>query len=160
LRADIYRPSSSPRGERRPVVVHLHGGSWMMSFKEFQGIPLLTHLAANGWITLNVDYRLSPSVAFPAHLIDVKRAIAWVREHAAALDADPSDLDAFAVAVARVLGDPDEARRMGERGRARVVERYLGVDSLLRYGALIESLDEGTRPPGASAPVDVSRSSL
>ena len=30
---------------------------------------------------------------------------------------------------------------MGERGRDRVLERYLGLDSLLRYGALIELLD-------------------
>lgn len=49
----------------------------------------------------------------------------------------PSDLDAFAAAVARLLGDPDGARRMGLRGQARVLERYLGLDSLLRFGALI-----------------------
>ncbi len=54
---------------------------------------------------------------------------------------DPTDLDAFAAATARLLDNPDEARRMGERGQARVVEHYLGLDSLLRYGALIESLD-------------------
>jgi trehalose synthase len=54
---------------------------------------------------------------------------------------DPYDLDAFAAAVARLLADPAEARRMGERGHARVRERYLGLDSLLRYGALLEQLD-------------------
>ena len=57
---------------------------------------------------------------------------------------DPTDLDAFAAAIARLLDDPAEARRMGERGHARVLERYLGLDSLLRYGALIESLDESS----------------
>ncbi|MDQ3365862.1 MAG: glycosyltransferase [Myxococcota bacterium] len=56
--------------------------------------------------------------------------------------ADPTDLDAFAAAVARLLGDPAEARRMGARGHARVLERYLGLDSLLRYGALIDALLE------------------
>ena len=62
---------------------------------------------------------------------------------------DPTDLGAFAAAIARLLDGPDEARRMGERGRARVLERSLGIDSLLRYGALIESLDEPhcVRPP-------------
>jgi len=49
-----------------------------------------------------------------------------------------------------VLDDSEEAQRMGERGHARVVERYLGLDSLLRYGSLIESLDEGTRVSIAS----------
>jgi hypothetical protein len=34
---------------------------------------------------------------------------------------------------------------MGERGHQRVIDHYLGLDSLLRYGALIERLDEGVR---------------
>jgi trehalose synthase len=57
------------------------------------------------------------------------------------LIANPSDLDAFAKAVERVLNDPVEARAMGERGHARVIERYLGFNALLRYGALIEAID-------------------
>lgn len=55
---------------------------------------------------------------------------------------DPTDLGAFDVALARLLDRPDEACRMGERGHARVLERYLGLDSLLRFGALIESLED------------------
>jgi trehalose synthase len=54
---------------------------------------------------------------------------------------DPTDLDAFAAALAALLGDPVAARNMGARGHARVLERYLGLDSLLRYGAVIERLD-------------------
>src|SRR5262249_42684687 len=65
--------------------------------------------------------------------------------------ADPTDLDAFARAIARVLGDPANATRMGARGRERVLERYLGLESLLRYGTLIETLDESSArvPPAA-----------
>jgi trehalose synthase len=55
---------------------------------------------------------------------------------------DPTDRAAFAAALARVLGNPAEAQRMGVLGRARVLERYLGLESLLRFGALIESLDD------------------
>jgi trehalose synthase len=58
--------------------------------------------------------------------------------------ADPNDLDAFAAAIARLLDDPAEAAQMGTRGHARVLDRYLGLDSLLRYGALIELLDADT----------------
>ena len=39
---------------------------------------------------------------------------------------------------------------MGERGHARVLERYLGLDSLLRYGALIERLDLEKAQPTTS----------
>ncbi len=37
----------------------------------------------------NIDYRLSPLATFPDHLVDVKRAIAWVREHAEEHSIDP-----------------------------------------------------------------------
>ncbi len=57
------------------------------------------------------------------------------------LIADPHDLDAFAAAVARLAADPALAARLGAAGHARVRERYLGVDALLHYGALIEKVD-------------------
>jgi acetyl esterase/lipase len=40
------------------------------------------HLAQRGWLCVACNYRLSPKDAFPAHIVDVKRAIAWIREHA------------------------------------------------------------------------------
>jgi trehalose synthase len=59
---------------------------------------------------------------------------------------DATDLDGFAAAIARLFAHPDEAQRMGVRGHARVLERSLALSSLLRYGALIEWIDE--RHPG------------
>ena len=44
------------------------------------------------------------------------------------LVADPRDLDAFGAAVRGLLDDPERARRMGEEGRRRVLERYLSLD--------------------------------
>jgi trehalose synthase len=54
---------------------------------------------------------------------------------------DPTDLDGFVAALAQLLEHPTEARLMGERGHERVLQRYLGLDSLMHFGALIESLD-------------------
>ena len=91
LRLDVYRPSSAPRaGERRPAIVYVHGGGWIGGSRYQQGILLLNHLAAHGWVGFNVDYRLSPWAAWPAQIIDVKAAIAWVREHADQYAIDPS----------------------------------------------------------------------
>jgi acetyl esterase/lipase len=70
----------------------VHGGGWSVGDKEHQGIPLMLHMAARGWVCVAVNYRLSPRDAFPAHLVDVKRAIAWVREHGPSYGADPSFL--------------------------------------------------------------------
>jgi acetyl esterase/lipase len=88
LRLDVFRPRTP--GRLRPAIVQVHGGGWMSGFKWAQGVPLLGQLASLGWVGFNVDYRLSPRAAFPDHLVDVKRAIAWVREHAEEHGVDPS----------------------------------------------------------------------
>lgn len=90
VRLDVYRPrAAAADGEARPAVIQVHGGGWILGSRSEQGIPLLNHLATNGWIGFNVDYRLSPRATLPEHVIDVKRAIAWVREHAEDLGVDP-----------------------------------------------------------------------
>ena len=88
VRLDIYR-SRKEGGDRLPAVIQVHGGGWILGSRSEQGIPLLNHLAANGWVGFNVDYRLSPRATLPEHVIDVKRAIAWVRENADDLGVDP-----------------------------------------------------------------------
>lgn len=89
LKLDIYRPAKDP-GRPLPAIINIHGGAWYFGSRREQGLPLLNHLAANGFIGINIDYRLSPKVAMPAHVHDCKRAIAWVREHARELGIDPS----------------------------------------------------------------------
>jgi acetyl esterase/lipase len=91
LRLDVYEPAQPPApGELRPAVVQIHGGGWVIGFKDRQGLPLLQHLAANGWVGFNIDYRLSPTATWPDHLVDCKTAVAWVRDHAAEYGVDPS----------------------------------------------------------------------
>ena len=87
LHLDVYRHRRLP--ERRPVLLYIHGGAWMISNRNEQGLPLMNEMAARSWTGVNADYRLSPWATFPDHLIDVKRAIAWIREHADEIGADP-----------------------------------------------------------------------
>ena len=89
IKLDIVRPKVDP-GHPLPAVINVHGGVWMFGSRMEQGVPLLNHLAANGWIGFNIDYRLSPKATMPDHVEDVKRAIAWVREHAEELGVDPA----------------------------------------------------------------------
>lgn len=89
LRLDVFRPARRADGPL-PAVIWVHGGAWILGTRHEQGLPLLNHLAANGWIGFNIDYRLSPPATMPDHVQDVKRAIAWVREHADELGVDPS----------------------------------------------------------------------
>lgn len=92
LRLDVTTRADAKPGDRRPGVLQIHGGGWVIGDKREQGIPLLNHLAANGWVGINANYRLSPKVGFPEHLVDCKKAIAWWREHAAEHGGDPDFL--------------------------------------------------------------------
>jgi acetyl esterase/lipase len=90
LRFDVHAPDVAPEpGVRRPVLVQVHGGGWVIGFKDRQGQLLMKEMASQGWVCFNVDYRLSPTATFPDHLVDVKRAIAWIREHADDYGIDP-----------------------------------------------------------------------
>jgi len=88
LELDVVAPTED--GSERPAILQIHGGSWVMGDKREQGWPLLSHLAANGWVCFNLNYRLSPGATFPDHLIDLKAGLAWIREHAAEWNIDPS----------------------------------------------------------------------
>lgn len=89
LRLDVYHPPQSFK-KPRPAIVHVHGGGWVVGSRTEQGIPLMALLSDRGYVCFNVSYRLSPGATWPDHLTDVKRAIAWVREHAEDYGVDPS----------------------------------------------------------------------
>ena len=84
---DVYRHKDHPEGA--PVLLFIHGGAWVISNKDQQGKPIMLHFASRGWVCVAPNYRLSPRSAWPAHLVDVKRAIAWIREHGPEYGADP-----------------------------------------------------------------------
>ena len=86
---DIYQPAA-PREGGFPVLLQVHGGGWMIGEKEQQAKPLMYHMAQRGWICVAINYRLSPKAAFPAHIIDVKKSIAWIRENIAEYGGDPN----------------------------------------------------------------------
>jgi acetyl esterase/lipase len=70
-------------------LLQIHGGAWVLGSKNEQGLPLMHHLAARGWVCVSADYRLSPHATFPEHLIDLKQAVRWIRENGAEYGADP-----------------------------------------------------------------------
>jgi trehalose synthase len=54
--------------------------------------------------------------------------------------ADPTDLDAFASALAGLLADPERAARIGAAGRERVRAQFLGDRHLIQYVELFAGL--------------------
>ena len=71
------------------MLVYIHGGAWVIGDKREQGIPMMHELAQRGWVCVAINYRLSPRATWPAHIVDCKRAVAWVREHIAEYGGDP-----------------------------------------------------------------------
>ncbi len=87
---DIYRPK--PGAENAPVLLQVHGGGWIIGHKQQQAFPLMLRMAHRGWICVSINYRLAPKHRFPDQIVDVKRAIAWVRANIADHGGDPSTI--------------------------------------------------------------------
>lgn len=85
---DIYRPRGGVKNA--PVLLQIHGGAWVVGDKRQQGLPLMLHMAKKGFVCVAINYRLSPRSRFPDHLVDCKRALAWIRENIAEYGGDPS----------------------------------------------------------------------
>jgi len=86
---DVWRRPDLPEGYRAPVLIQVPGGAWSINDKRGQAYPLMTRMTQLGWICVSINYRRSPGNAWPAHIVDVKRAIAWVRENIAEYGGDP-----------------------------------------------------------------------
>ena len=81
---DVWRRKDSPAsgrcpqpGEPAPVLIFVPGGAWVHGSRLLQGYALMSHLAEMGWVCLSIDYRVAPHHRWPAHITDVKTAIAW-----------------------------------------------------------------------------------
>lgn len=79
LQLDLYRPMNS--AQPLPAILCIHGGGW---FKGERGS--MTHLAqalaARGFVTASLSYRLSGEAKFPAAIQDCKAAIRFLRANA------------------------------------------------------------------------------
>jgi acetyl esterase/lipase len=87
---DIWRRPDLDPGGRAPVLLQVPGGAWMLGSKRGQAYPLMSHLAELGWVCISINYRLSPRSTWPDHIVDVKRAIAWTKDHIAEYGGDPN----------------------------------------------------------------------
>ncbi|MGO9158790.1 alpha/beta hydrolase fold domain-containing protein [Mycobacterium sp.] len=86
---DIWRRNDLPLDARSPVLIQIHGSAWTKGSKRGQGYPLMAHMAERGWVCVAINYSLAPAARWPAHIIDVKRAIAWVKREIADHGGDP-----------------------------------------------------------------------
>jgi len=79
LKLDAFYPVHK-RAKDVPAILIIHGGGWRSGNKT-QHIPLAQHLAALGYASFTVGYRLSEEALYPAGVVDVKSALRWVRKN-------------------------------------------------------------------------------
>ena len=135
LLLDLACPAA-PSAKPRPGVVFIHGGAWAGSDRK-NGGPLITLLAANGFVAVSIDYRLSGVAGFPAQLEDGKCAVRFLRAHAADYGVDPERIGVAGGSagghLAALVGlVPDEAGLEGDGGWGKVSSRVSAVADL--YG--------------------------
>lgn len=88
-RLDVWRRPGRPANARSPVLVYVHGGSWTGGSRRLPSAYLTAQVAALGWLVVSIDYRLGPHNRWPAQIVDVKRAIAWLRANVDRYGGDP-----------------------------------------------------------------------
>ena len=88
-RRHLAAAPTCPATAKAPVLLQVPGGAWAIGMRRPQAYPLLSHLADRGWVCVSIDYRVSPRNTWPDHIVDVKRALAWVKENIADYGGDP-----------------------------------------------------------------------
>lgn len=88
LLADILRP---PLGVKPTglAMIYVHGGGWRFGGRNIDKFPYFRRLAAQGHLVMDIDYALAPHGTMREMVLDVKRAVLWLKGHAADYHIDP-----------------------------------------------------------------------
>lgn len=113
-RLDIFTHGTR---EQCPVLVFVHGGAFTRGAKSVDGeiydnVPLW--FARQGFVGVNVEYRLAPAAPYPSGAEDVGRAIEWIAQNIAAYGGNADRIvlmghSAGGAHVATYLLDPNVA---------------------------------------------------
>ncbi len=152
LKMDVYRPRGAGPF---PAVLVIHGGGWARGSRD-EMAHICKKLAAQGFVAVNVEYRLAPAVHFPAPVQDLQQALRWIHANATEQQIDVRRIGLWGYSAGAQLasllgvlspGDPNFAE--GLRVQA-VVSGGTPVD--LRRGADSKLIRQYIGPPIAEAP--------
>ena len=87
---DIFAPDNGQAN--RPVLVFVHGGAFMRGDRRSGDSPFNDNIAVwaarQGYVGINMTYRLAPAHGWPAAQQDIQSALAWLRSNAHTLGVD------------------------------------------------------------------------
>ena len=106
---DLYFPDS---GGPWPVLVYVHGGSWMHGDKS-EATMFANDMTSQGYLVASINYRLYPSARYPAMVQDVKCAMRSLRANPGQYNLDPNRIGAVGVSagghLVSLLGTSDQS---------------------------------------------------
>lgn len=111
---DVFTPENGQTN--RPVLVFVHGGAFIRGDRRFGNSPFNDNIAVwaarQGFLGINMTYRLAPAHGWPAAQHDIRFALAWLRANAHLLGADINRIvlmghSAGAAHVAQYLAFPE-----------------------------------------------------
>ena len=154
LHVEIARPQVPPPTPM-PAVLWVHGGGWSRgSYKGNQAMAL----AAKGYFTATIEYRLSGEATWPAQIEDCKLGVRWLRANAAKYNVDPDKIGCWGssagghlVACMGVMDDPRFEGTGGYPGvssRVQAVVDYFGPTDMTKGSEGIQRAKEGVDAPG------------
>ncbi len=88
LHLDVYRPDSR---KLLPALIMVHGGGWRSGDKQME-VPLAQMIAKRGFVSIPVEYQLSPEAKYPAAIYNIKSAIRWLKANAETYGIDTSKI--------------------------------------------------------------------
>jgi acetyl esterase/lipase len=111
---DVFMPEATSSG--RPVLMFVHGGAFVRGNKRIPGTPFYDNImlwaVKNGFVGVNITYRLAPEFPWPAGVEDTAMAVQWVSDNIGARGGDPAQIylmghSAGAVHVASYVSHPE-----------------------------------------------------
>src|SRR3984957_15663586 len=85
----VYRPRGLAAGTRRPGIVMIHGGGFVIGSVELEHAGAAQMAISTGAVVVSVDYRLAPEDPYPAGLHDCYAALTYLHDEADTLGVDP-----------------------------------------------------------------------
>lgn len=85
---DVFKPAGWSGKEKHPGVLVIHGGGWTGGTKESMVARWVLPYVRQGFVAVNVEYRLAKAKTAPAAVEDVLKAAAWFESNAKRLGVD------------------------------------------------------------------------
>jgi len=127
LHAEVAYPTALP-DKPMPAVIWIHGGGWV---KGSHHQNLAMWMAAHGYFTASIEYRLAMEAPWPAQIEDCKLAVRWLRANAEKFHVDPNRIAVWGASagghLVTCLGTMNDPKFEGNGGYPGVSSRVQAV---------------------------------